>query len=73
MRRWVLPLIHGSFASLPLALCGTPCSVTLLARRSRCFAGTRYRKRGVSEAGDVANDVETEQARAEKAHLDLSC
>jgi len=63
LRRWVLPLIHGSFGSLPLALCGSPCSLVLLARRSRCFAGTRYRKRGVSEAGDVANDVETEQAR----------
>ena len=60
--RWVLPLIHGSFGSLPLALCGTPCTLTLLARRSRLFAGTRYRKRGVSDAGNVANDVETEQA-----------
>jgi phosphatidylinositol 3,5-bisphosphate 5-phosphatase len=63
LSRWVLPLIHGWFGSLPLALCGTPCTLTLLARRSRLFAGTRYRKRGVSDAGNVANDVETEQAR----------
>ena len=35
--------------------------VTLIARRSRHFAGTRYRKRGVSDAGRVANEVEVEQ------------
>jgi len=62
--RWCIPLVHGSFGSAPLALCGTaPATVTLLARRSSRFAGTRYRKRGVSDAGDVANDVETEQVR----------
>jgi len=33
----------------------------LLARRSRHFAGTRYLKRGVSDRGKVANDVEHEQ------------
>lgn len=27
------------------------------------FAGTRYRKRGVNDAGAVANDVETEQVQ----------
>jgi hypothetical protein len=61
MRRWLLCLIHGSFGATSLALCGTPVSVVLLARRSRRFAGTRYRKRGVNDAGDVANHVETEQ------------
>ena len=35
--------------------------MTLIARRSRHFAGTRYRKRGVSDAGRVANEVEVEQ------------
>jgi|APGre2960657444_1045066.scaffolds.fasta_scaffold00509_4 hypothetical protein len=63
LRRWLLPLIHGSFATASLALCGQPVSLVLLARRSRRFAGTRYRKRGVNDAGDVANHVETEQAR----------
>ena len=33
----------------------------LLARRSRHYAGTRYLKRGVSDRGKVANDVEHEQ------------
>ena len=61
MRRWLLPLMHGSFGATSLALCGTPVSVVLLARRSSRFAGTRYRKRGVNDAGDVANYVETEQ------------
>ncbi len=40
---------------------GRSLNVTLLARRSRHFAGTRYLKRGVSEQGKVANDVEHEQ------------
>ncbi|KAL8149161.1 hypothetical protein AgCh_006245 [Apium graveolens] len=35
--------------------------LTLIARRSRHYAGTRYLKRGVNEKGQVANDVETEQ------------
>lgn len=65
--RWLLPLIHGSFGAASLALCGAPVSVVLLARRSRRFAGTRYRKRGVNDAGDVANYVETEQARTRRA------
>ena len=46
----------------------TECSVfgriitlTLIARRSRYFAGTRYRKRGLNDKGHTANDVETEQ------------
>ncbi|KAM1116862.1 hypothetical protein ACFX15_007055 [Malus domestica] len=36
-------------------------SVSLVSRRSRHFAGTRYLKRGVNDGGRVANDVETEQ------------
>ena len=31
--------------------------VTLVARRSRHFAGTRYLKRGITSAGHVANEV----------------
>ncbi|EER08312.1 hypothetical protein Pmar_PMAR010654 [Perkinsus marinus ATCC 50983] len=30
-------------------------------RRSRFYAGTRYRKRGINADGDAANEVETEQ------------
>ena len=35
--------------------------MTLIARRSRYFAGARYLKRGVNDEGNVANEVETEQ------------
>jgi hypothetical protein len=35
--------------------------ISLLARRSRHFAGTRYNRRGISSSGDTANEVETEQ------------
>ena len=34
--------------------------VTLIARRSRHFAGTRYIKRGIDQRGYVANEVESE-------------
>ena len=33
----------------------------MVGRRSRHFAGTRYLKRGVTENGKVANEVEIEQ------------
>lgn len=33
--------------------------LTLFARRSRYYAGTRYKKRGVNRFGHVANEVET--------------
>ncbi|KAJ3220558.1 phosphatidylinositol-3,5-bisphosphate 5-phosphatase [Clydaea vesicula] len=35
--------------------------ITLIARRSRFFAGARFLKRGTNDQGHVANDVETEQ------------
>ncbi|KAK9823645.1 hypothetical protein WJX72_004414 [[Myrmecia] bisecta] len=59
--RWVLPLVHGFFQQRSLSVIGRHISITLIARRSKFFAGTRYRKRGVSDQGRVANDVETEQ------------
>ncbi|ROL45221.1 Polyphosphoinositide phosphatase [Anabarilius grahami] len=40
---------------------GRPVYVTLIARRSSRFAGTRFLKRGANCEGDVANEVETEQ------------
>jgi len=58
---WVLPMIHGSFIQRRCSLFGRIIDITLIARRSRHFAGTRYLKRGVSDCGMVANDVEMEQ------------
>lgn len=60
--QWTVALIHGYFKQTRLSVYGTTTyKVTLVARRSRHFAGTRYLKRGVNEKGRVANDVETEQ------------
>ncbi|XLR58760.1 hypothetical protein HN51_013140 [Arachis hypogaea] len=44
-----------------LSISGRDFHLTIIARRSRHYAGTRYLKRGVNEKGRVANDVETEQ------------
>lgn len=46
--RWVVPLIHGFWQQRTLAVLGQPLTITLVARRSRHFAGTRYQKRGVN-------------------------
>ncbi|KAK9915535.1 hypothetical protein WJX75_000406 [Coccomyxa subellipsoidea] len=59
--RWLTPLVHGFWQQRSLAVLGRALTVTLIARRSRHFAGTRYRKRGVNDAGRVANEVEIEQ------------
>ncbi|EED88061.1 phosphatidylinositol phosphatase, partial [Thalassiosira pseudonana CCMP1335] len=58
---WVLPVVHGAFIQRKLHDYGRSLNLMLLARRSRHFAGTRYLKRGVSDRGKVANDVEHEQ------------
>ncbi|XP_073003330.1 phosphoinositide phosphatase SAC2-like isoform X2 [Typha latifolia] len=58
---WTVALVHGFFKQSKLSTCGKDFRLTLIARRSRHFAGTRYLKRGVNEKGRVANDVETEQ------------
>ena len=65
-KHWALVLISGFFEQRAVALTGAPgcggdsVDVTLIARRSRHLAGTRFLKRGVSSAGFVANHVETE-------------
>mmetsp|Transcript_42873 Transcript_42873/g.101784 ORF Transcript_42873/g.101784 Transcript_42873/m.101784 type:complete len:551 (-) Transcript_42873:1495-3147(-) len=59
--RWVLPLVHGFWQQRTFSVMGKLLRVTLIARRSRHFAGTRFRKRGVNKQGYVANEVETEQ------------
>ncbi|XP_074280812.1 phosphoinositide phosphatase SAC4-like [Silene latifolia] len=59
--RWTVALVYGFFRQDTLSVDGRYFSLTLIARRSRHYAGTRYLKRGVNEKGRVANDVETEQ------------
>lgn len=58
---WVRPIIHGFFLQLSALLFGRQLCLTLIARRSRLFAGARLLKRGLNEAGHVANEVEAEQ------------
>ncbi|KAI1818345.1 SacI homology domain-containing protein [Poronia punctata] len=50
---WCRPIIHGT------------AHITIIARRSRFFAGARFLKRGANDLGYVANDVETEQIVSE--------
>ncbi|CAG8437927.1 7513_t:CDS:10 [Diversispora eburnea] len=57
---WILPIIHGFVDQSSKNI-----FVTLIARRSRYFAGARFLKRGVNDQGYVANDVETEQIVSE--------
>ncbi|KEP66576.1 UNVERIFIED_CONTAM: SacI domain-containing protein [Hammondia hammondi] len=59
-RGLLLPVLHGSVCSASLALSRGTARLLVIARRSAFFAGTRYRKRGLSVAGDAANEVETE-------------
>ncbi|EAN34142.1 SacI-like proteiny domain protein [Theileria parva strain Muguga] len=56
-----LHVIHGYFSESVLNLSGRNITYTLISRRSRFYSGTRYRKRGITGSGQVANDVETEQ------------
>ncbi|GAA0160665.1 phosphatase [Lithospermum erythrorhizon] len=56
---WTVALVYGFFKQL--SEYGRDFRLTLIARRSHHYAGTRYLKRGVNEKGHVANDVETEQ------------
>ncbi|KAM7471900.1 hypothetical protein LguiA_010083 [Lonicera macranthoides] len=58
---WTVALVYGFFKQVKLSVSGREFKLTLIARRSRHYAGTRYLKRGVNEKGRVANDVETEQ------------
>ena len=61
-----MPLIHGHWQQRTLAVSAKTLTMTLIARRSKYFAGTRYRKRGTNDQGHVANDVETEQVREKR-------
>ncbi|ESQ48566.1 hypothetical protein EUTSA_v10020086mg [Eutrema salsugineum] len=64
---WTVALVYGFFKQVKLEVSEKNFRLTLIARRSRHYAGTRYLKRGVNEKGRVANDVETEQIVFEDA------
>lgn len=58
---WILYIVHGFIEQSNLNIFGRAVYVTLIARRSNRYAGTRFLKRGANVHGDVANEVETEQ------------
>jgi hypothetical protein len=62
---WCRPIIHGYIDQAALSIYGRTAHITVIARRSRYFAGARFLKRGANDLGYVANDVETEQIVAE--------
>ncbi|KAJ5690624.1 Polyphosphoinositide phosphatase [Penicillium macrosclerotiorum] len=63
---WCLPVIHGYVDQSKMSVYGRVVYITVIARRSRFFAGARFLKRGANDLGYVANDVETEQIVSEQ-------
>ncbi|KAL0223485.1 hypothetical protein P9112_002875 [Eukaryota sp. TZLM1-RC] len=59
---WKLPFIHGHVIerTLHVSSCSVSFTMTLISRRSRHYAGTRYCKRGLTTNGNAANFVEVE-------------
>ncbi|KAI9007733.1 SacI homology domain-containing protein [Hyaloraphidium curvatum] len=58
---WVLCLVHGFIDQCKIDVFGHKVFLTVIARRSRHYAGARFLKRGANDQGFVANEVETEQ------------
>ncbi|XP_069675113.1 polyphosphoinositide phosphatase isoform X2 [Periplaneta americana] len=58
---WILYVTHGFVGQSNMCIYGRSVYVTIIARRSNRYAGTRFLKRGANFEGDVANEVETEQ------------
>jgi hypothetical protein len=59
--QWLVNLVHGYLNQSSVNIFGCTVYVTLIARRSQKYAGTRFLKRGGCNEGYVANEVETEQ------------
>ncbi|KAL8438172.1 hypothetical protein ACSSS7_000407 [Eimeria intestinalis] len=53
-------LLHGAVQQQVLHAQGAQLQLLTLSRRSTAFAGPRYRKRGLNDAGDAANEIEVE-------------
>ena len=55
-RAWLPLIVHGFFRQQSLTVFGRALTLTVVARRSRLFAGARLLKRGLCRAGHVANE-----------------
>eukprot|EP00834_Sanchytrium_tribonematis_P006839 NODE_546_length_6213_cov_1.440301.p1 type:complete len:760 gc:universal NODE_546_length_6213_cov_1.440301:3536-1257(-) len=62
-------VIYGFVDSSKIDVFGNCVFVVLIGRRSKKFAGTRFLKRGITNEGDVANEVETEQIVIDGTHI----
>lgn len=69
---WKIYLTHGFVAQANICVHSKPIYVTLIARRSRRYCGTRFLKRGLNLDGDVANEVESEQIVHDASVSDFS-
>ena len=58
---FILPVMFGMMRITTTRIKATPLTFTLITRRSRHRAGTRYLTRGIDDQGHVANFNETEQ------------
>lgn len=65
---WVLQVIQGYCQVEQCVIDGENYFLALVSRRSRYRAGTRYKRRGVDQDGNVANYVETEQVLSLRHH-----
>jgi len=66
--QWIVPVIQGFVQVEQCVIEGEVFTLALVSRRSRCRAGTRYKRRGIDEEGNVANYVETEQILSLRQH-----
>lgn len=57
MAEWALPVIHGSFIQHRFSVFGRCISLSLLCRRSRYFAGTRYRSEQSQEGVAIEKSI----------------
>eukprot|EP00118_Oscarella_pearsei_P006754 m.31126 g.31126 ORF g.31126 m.31126 type:complete len:875 (+) comp31452_c0_seq2:148-2772(+) len=69
---WTVPVIHGYFQQAYVPVYNCPLYLTVIARRSRFYAGTRFLKRGANDQGKVANEVETEVIASIASSLSLT-
>lgn len=60
-KTWIVVLICGYVGIENLTIDNNNIQFTLISRRSKYHAGTRYNTRGVDDDGRVANFIETEQ------------
>ncbi|CAH8390952.1 unnamed protein product [Eruca vesicaria subsp. sativa] len=58
---WTVSLVYGFFQQTKCSVSDEEFVLTVIARRSRLYAGTRYLRRGINDEGNVANEVEIEQ------------